>query len=59
MPWFEALVSLVMALLPIIIVFLILMDGYRTKVNSEKIIKQNEEIIALLKSKNSGDHKWN
>ncbi|MGV2875790.1 hypothetical protein ROU88_07835 [Macrococcus capreoli] len=48
MPWFEALVSLVMALLPIIIVFLILMDGYRTKVNSEKIIKQNEEIIQLL-----------
>lgn len=51
MPWFEALVSILMALFPIIIVFLILMDGYRTKVNSEKIMEQNEEIIALLKEK--------
>ncbi|WP_414052975.1 hypothetical protein [Macrococcus animalis] len=50
MPWFEALVSMMMALVPIIIVFLILMDGYRTKINSEKIMAQNEEIIKLLKA---------
>ena len=36
-------------LVPMIIIFLILMDGYRTKLNSEKIIAQNEEIIAILK----------
>lgn len=54
MAWFEALVSIVISLVPILIVFLILMDGYRTKVNSEKIIKQNEEIIALLKQNNKG-----
>lgn len=47
-----ALGSLAMALVPIIIIFLILMDGYRTKVNSEKIIAQNEQIIALLKHNN-------
>lgn len=41
-------------LIPMIIIFLILMDGYRTKLNSEKIIAQNEEIIALLKQ-NSKD----
>ncbi|WP_414050990.1 hypothetical protein [Macrococcus animalis] len=50
MPWFEALGSMMMALVPIIIVFLILMDGYRTKINSEKIMAQNEEIIKLLKA---------
>lgn len=54
MAWFEALVSIVISLVPILIVFLILMDGYRTKVNSEKIIAQNEEIIALLKQNNKG-----
>ncbi|WP_414043885.1 hypothetical protein ACMGE9_03555 [Macrococcus sp. EM39E] len=53
MPWFEALVSMMMALVPIIIVFLILMDGYRTKINSEKIMAQNEEIIKLLKASNN------
>ena len=41
-------------LIPMIIIFLILMDGYRTKLNSEKIIAQNEEIIALLKQNNKG-----
>ena len=54
MAWFEALVSIVISLVPILIVFLILMDGYRTKLNSEKIIAQNEEIIALLKQNNKG-----
>ncbi|TDM50508.1 hypothetical protein ETI06_00600 [Macrococcoides goetzii] len=54
MAWFEALVSIVISLFPILIVFLILMDGYRTKLNSEKIIAQNEEIIALLKQNNKG-----
>ncbi|MCH4984410.1 hypothetical protein AB4G91_07790 [Macrococcoides goetzii] len=54
MAWFEALVSIVISLAPILIVFLILMDGYRTKLNSEKIIAQNEEIIALLKQNNKG-----
>ncbi|WP_414044885.1 hypothetical protein ACMGE5_00215 [Macrococcus equi] len=36
-------------LAPMIIFYLIFMDGYKTKVNSEKIIAQNEEIIKLLK----------
>lgn len=43
MAWFEALVSIVISLVPILIVFLILMDGYRTKLNSEKIIAQKVE----------------
>nr|WP_165983576.1 hypothetical protein [Macrococcus goetzii] len=55
MAWFEALVSIVISLVPILIVFLILMDGYRTKLNSEKIIAQNEEIIALLKQNRKDD----
>ncbi|MCE4955988.1 hypothetical protein [Macrococcoides caseolyticum] len=52
MPWFEAIVSMMLALAPIIIVFLIFMDGYKTRVNSEKIIKQNEEMIEILKEIN-------
>lgn len=42
-------------LIPMIIIFLILMDGYRTKLNSEKIMAQNEEIIALLKQNRKDD----
>lgn len=36
-------------LIPMIIIFLILMDGYRTRLNSVKIVAQNEEMIELLK----------
>ncbi|WP_414047717.1 hypothetical protein ACMGE7_02260 [Macrococcus equi] len=46
-------------LAPMIIFYLIFMDGYKTKVNSEKIIAQNEEIIKLLKqNQHTGVNKY-
>ncbi|WP_414054230.1 hypothetical protein [Macrococcus equi] len=50
---------IITSLIPMFIIFLILLDGYKTKVNSEKIIAQNEEIIKLLKqNQHTGVNKY-